>query len=123
MKITVKKSTAGLGLFSQELIEKGNFVIEYTGEKITHKVANEREGRYLFTLNSRFVIDGRGRENPARYINHSCKPNCEPIIDGGRIIINSIKKIESGDELTYDYGKEYFDAFIGSNCKCEACKI
>ncbi|KKT88588.1 MAG: SET domain-containing protein [Candidatus Moranbacteria bacterium GW2011_GWC2_45_10] len=92
-KFKVKRSSAGLGLFATESIAKGDFVIEYTGEKITHSVANERRGKYLFTLNSRYVIDGRGRENLARYINHSCKPNCEAVIDKGRAKINAVRDI------------------------------
>lgn len=121
-KVKVKKASAGLGLFSEESIESGDFVIEYTGEKITHKIADKRAGRYLFTLNSRYVIDGRKRHNLARYINHCCKPNCEPEIDAGKIIIRAKKKIAPGEELTYDYGKEYFESLIGKNCRCEACR-
>lgn len=120
-KVKVKRSFAGLGLFAEKQFQRGDFVIEYTGEKITHTEADQREGRYLFTLNSKYVIDGKKHENLARYINHSCKPNCEPVIDGGKIIINAKKKIEPGEELTYDYGREYFDEFIGSSCRCEVC--
>ena len=121
-KVKVKRSKAGLGLFSEEPIGKGDFVIEYTGEKITHKEADQREGRYLFTLNSRYVIDGRKHHNLARYINHSCNPNCEPEIDAGKIVIRAKKKIKRNEDLTYDYGKDYFEAFIGKACRCEACK-
>ena len=122
-KFKVKRSSAGLGLFATESIAKGDFVIEYTGEKITHSVANERRGKYLFTLNSRYVIDGRGRENLARYINHSCKPNCEAVIDKGRAKINAVRDIQAGEELSYDYGKEYTDEYIKPHgCRCEKCQ-
>ncbi|KKT93409.1 MAG: SET domain-containing protein [Parcubacteria group bacterium GW2011_GWC1_45_14] len=74
-KFKVKRSSAGLGLFATESISKGDFVIEYTGEKITHTEANERRGKYLFTLNSRYVIfplrDRRQRAGEPRKIYQS----------------------------------------------------
>ncbi len=122
-KLKVKRSSAGLGLFATKAIDKNCLVIEYTGEKITHKEANKREGRYLFTLNSKYVIDGKGRENIARYINHSCAPNCEAVIRNGKILINSIRKINPSEEITYDYGSEYVEEFIKPfGCKCSHCK-
>jgi SET domain-containing protein len=81
LKYAVKKSSAGLGLFATEPFKKGDLVIEYTGEKITEAEANQRGGKYLFELNDDWTIDGKGRENKARYLNHSCKPNCYPELD------------------------------------------
>lgn len=121
--LQIKKSYAGLGLFTEKPIAKKDFVIEYTGEKITHAEANRREGKYLFTLNSRYVIDGKDRKNIARYINYSCVPNCEAVIDKGRILINAIRNIKSGEELTYDYGRDYVEGFIKPfGCKCSKCQ-
>jgi hypothetical protein len=122
-KYLVKKSATGLGLFSNIQIAKGEFVIEYTGKVMTSKEANEKGGKYLFEINSRTTIDGSGRENLARYINHSCRPNCEATIKNKQIIIRSIKEIKPGDELTYNYGKEYFNEYIKPfGCKCAYCK-
>lgn len=123
-KLRVKKSSAGLGLFADEDIKKDAFVIEYIGEKITLEESNVRGGKYLFTLNKKFVIDGKARSNTARYINHSCKPNCEVEIYERKWQINVYAKrnIKAGEELTYDYGKEYWDEHIKPfGCRCEKC--
>lgn len=120
----VGRATAGLGLFARENLRKGSFIIEYTGEQISHKEADKKGGRYLFTLNDQWVIDGTGRKNQARYLNHSCAPNCEAIIeDDAHIMIYALTDISKGDELTYDYGKEYFDDIIGGrhHCRCRTC--
>jgi len=123
-KFSVKKSATGLGLYSNLQIKKGEFVIEYTGKVLTSKEANEKGGKYLFELNSRITIDGSGRENLARYINHSCRPNCEAIIKNKHILIYSTKGIKPNEELTYNYGKEYFKEYIKPyGCKCAYCKI
>lgn len=121
----VGRATAGLGLFATEKVAKRTFIIEYTGTKISHEEANQKGGRYLFTLNKKWIIDGMGRENPARYLNHSCTPNCEAVIENDtHIMIYAIKNISDGDEFTYDYGKEYFDDIIGGkdHCRCRTCK-
>lgn len=123
-KYTVKKSSAGLGLFASVDFKKGDLVIEYTGEKITEAEANIRGGKYLFELNDKWTIDGKGRENTARYLNHSCKPNCEPELDDKEehIYIYAKKAIKTGEELTYNYGKMYFNDLIGKNsCRCASC--
>jgi len=120
---TVKKSSAGLGLFACKAFENEDFIIEYKGEKITHDEADRRGGKYLFTLNEKWVVDGKERANTARYINHSCDPNIEAIIeDDKRIIFQAIRSIEPGEELTFDYGKEYVEDIIAkAGCKCEPC--
>jgi uncharacterized protein len=121
-KLEVKRSKAGLGLFAGEDIPKGKFVIEYRGPILTNDQANEKGGLYLFEINSRKTIDGSVRWNTARYINHSCRPNCEPIIKKGRVFIHSRKKISAGEELNYDYGKEFFNDYIKpKGCRCEKC--
>ncbi|MCK9445345.1 SET domain-containing protein [bacterium] len=123
-KFLVKKAATGLGLYSNFQIKKGEFVIEYTGKILTSKEANEKGGKYLFELNSRVTIDGSGRENLARYINHACRPNCEARIENKHILIYSIKTIKPNEELTYNYGKEYFNEYIKPyKCKCAHCKM
>lgn len=123
-KYQVKKSSAGLGLFATDEFKKGELVIEYTGETITEAEANRRGGKYLFELNDSFTIDGKGRENTARYLNHACKPNCYPELseDEKQIFIFAKRKIQKGEELTYNYGKMYFNDLIGKNtCLCASC--
>lgn len=122
--LALKKSTSGLGLFTKEPLKKGDLVIEYTGEKITEEEANKRGGKYLFELNDNWTIDGKGRENIARYLNHSCKPNCYPELDEKEehIYIYAKRNIKADEELTYNYGKMYFDDLIKSvGCKCDSC--
>ena len=120
----VKRSSAGLGLFTLRNFKKGEYLIDYTGELITTDEADERGGRYLFEVNSKWTIDGKGRENLARYINHSCRPNCEPEIQGKRIKIFALRNIKEGEELHYDYGQEYMDDIIipDGGCKCAHCQ-
>lgn len=122
-RFSVKRSFSGLGLFANDSFKKGDFVIEYTGKKLTDEEADQKGGKYLFKVKKNLTIDGTERHNLARYLNHSCRPNCEALIDGNRIVIEAKKKISPGEELTYDYGKEYFDEFIKSHgCRCSACR-
>lgn len=117
--VRVGKSSAGLGLFATRDYKKGERVIEYIGRVISPEEEYTSRSKYLFEISSRKTIDGTMRENTARYINHSCKPNCEPQIVRGRIFIDTIKKIKSGEEFTYDYGEEYFDEHIKPfGCRC-----
>jgi hypothetical protein len=119
----VGRSRTGLGLFATAPIRKGKFIIEYTGKRVLWKeVDDEDQNRYFFDLNTRWAIDGAGRRNTARYINHSCKPNAEPYETRGRIKIYARRGIKPGEEITYDYGKEYFDQFLEPvGCKCDGC--
>lgn len=120
--LKVKRSSAGLGLFATQLIKKGSFIIEYIGEVIDLKEANKRGGKYLFETSSNRYIDGKERKNIARYINHSCKQNCEVEIRRGRILVFAKRDIQPGEELHYDYGKEYFDQHIKPHgCRCRTC--
>lgn len=119
--VRVKRGLAGLGLYAEQDIPKGKFVIEYTGELITDDEADQRGGKYLFQLGNGKTIDGKGRENVGRYINHGCRPNCETDVVGNRVYISTIRSVKAGDELTYDYGKEYFDFYIKPHgCRCAA---
>jgi uncharacterized protein len=121
----VGRATTGLGLFATARIEKGAFIVEYVGRRITTAEADRREARgakYMYELNSRWTIDGSSRRNIARYANHGCRPNAESDIVKGKVILRAIKTIEPGDEITYDYGPEYFDLIIKPmGCKCARC--
>jgi len=120
-KTISKRSYAGLGLFAGEYIAKKDFIIEYVGEIIDKKESDRRGGKYLFETSKNRVIDGKDRSNKARYINHSCNPNCEVRIERGHINVYAIKDIALGEELGYDYGKEYCDEFC-TPCLCHACR-
>lgn len=118
-KLEVKKSIAGLGLFATAPIKKGSFIIEYTGPLLSDEEVDRKGGKYLFALGKDWTISGDGRENIARYINHSCvRTNCEPIQYAMRMKIRCTRDIKPGEELFYDYGKEYFDEFIKGHCQC-----
>jgi len=118
----VKKSKTGHGLFADQVIPKNKFIIEYWGKLVTDEEAEKIQGKYLFELENGKTIVGTTRENTARYANHSCKPNAEVHIYGNRVFIYSLRKIEEGEEIVYDYGKEYFNHFIKPyGCKCGKC--
>ena len=120
---TVKRSSAGLGLFACKEIKKGDRIIEYIGKMLTAAQANEKGGQYLFEISTRRTIDGTTRKNTARYINHSCAPNTESEVEGSQVFIDAIKKILPGEEITYDYGKEFWKTYIKpKGCRCVRCK-
>ena len=103
----------GWGVFAIEPINKNTRIIAYTGERITHAESLRRERRYLrdgniwcFTLDSRWVVDGAVGGSDARFINHSCTPNCYSYIMGGIIWIRAARNIRAGEELTYNYYTE-----------------
>lgn len=122
----IGRAKTGLGLFAIVPIKKGAFIIDYKGARITHAEAERREARgrrYIFEINGRWSIDGSSRRNPARYANHSCRPNAESALAKGKLIFRAIKAIKSGEEITYDYGREYFDLFIKPiGCRCAKCQ-
>jgi uncharacterized protein len=123
----IGRSRTGLGLFATKPIKKGAKIIRYFGPLLDSK--NEKhdgiENKYLFELNNRWTIDGSVRKNIARYINHACKPNSESDVNvrKRRVVIRAIKKIEPGEEINYDYGTDYFKAYLKPiGCKCDACE-
>jgi SET domain-containing protein len=119
----VKRTTTGLGLFALATIPKGARIIEYTGPLVTNaEVERRKTGKYFFGVNTKWSIDGSPRSNIARYINHSCRPNAEALISGRRVWIWAKRKIRAGEEITYDYGQEYFDVHIKpKGCRCQKC--
>ncbi len=119
----VKRGVSGLGLFAVTAFRKGERVIEYVGELIDDEEADRRSNRYLFEIKKDLNIDGSTRSNAARYVNHSCRPNCTDDIVGKRIFYRSKRRIEPGEELTIDYGQEYYDRFIAPyGCRCGNAK-
>jgi hypothetical protein len=122
-QVRVARSNSGLGLFATGPFKKGEFIAQYWGRKLTEAQADAADNKYLFELNSKWTIDGATRRNTARYINHSCRPNGQIDITGGKILIRAKRKIEPGEEITYNYGKNYFKAFIKPHgCRCAHCK-
>jgi SET domain-containing protein len=101
----------GRGAFALRQIRKGTRIIEYLGDRITHRQADlryenksERDNHtFLFIVDRGVVIDGGVSGNEARFINHCCDPNCESVIDDRRVFIEAIRTVKPGEELTYDY--------------------
>ncbi|MGH7627370.1 MAG: SET domain-containing protein [Gemmatimonadaceae bacterium] len=101
----------GLGAFATAPIPAGTRLIEYTGERLTPAAADarypdtplERHHTFLFAIDDDVVIDAAVGGNDARFINHSCEPNCDAVIEDGRIWIETIRTIAAGLELAYDY--------------------
>ena len=121
----IGRSRTGLGLFATEPIAKRTFIVEYSGRRLNNKQAEAMEAKnskYLYELNSRWTIDGSSRKNIGRYANHSCRPNCETDPRKGKVFIRAIKNIKPGEEITYNYGRDYVSWFIKPyGCKCEKC--
>lgn len=120
--LKVKRSVAGLGLFTQEPIKKGACIIEYAGKVLTKEEDEASNSLYLFLVAKNKTIDGAVRTNTARYINHSCRPNCEIDIYKQRVWVMAKRNIKAGEELTYDYDTDYFEAYIKpKGCRCAKC--
>jgi hypothetical protein len=123
----VGRSRTGLGLFATKPIKKGAKIVRYFGPLLDSKKKKDDaiENKYLFELNGRWTIDGSVRENIARYINHACRPNAESDVKPRKrkVVIRAIKNIEPGEEINYDYGTDYFKAYLKPiGCKCDACE-
>jgi hypothetical protein len=123
----VGRSRTGLGLFATKPIKKGAKIVRYFGPLLDSRKKKDDavENKYLFELTSRWTIDGSVRKNVARYINHACKPNAESDVKPRKrkVVIRAIKNIEPGEEINYDYGTDYFKAYLKPiGCKCEACE-
>ena len=101
----------GLGAFATRAIAAGTRLIEYAGQRLTPAEADERypdrdddrHHTFLFAIDDDVVIDAAVGGNDARYINHSCDPNCDAVVDDGRIWIETIRDVSPGEELAYDY--------------------
>ena len=131
-----RSSLHGSGLFANHDIKKGEQVIQYIGDKVTKREGDKRADKqikkaeknkkngmvYVFELNKKYDIDGGVSRNYARFINHSCDPNCEVDITNNEIWISSIKKIKKGAELTYNYGYTFDTDYEEHLCKCGSKK-
>lgn len=131
--VVLKRSKVhGTGVFAKKNIPKDTDIIEYVGRKITkaesdkisdvhmnnHKKNTKDNGAvYIFTLNKKYDIDGQVPWNTAKFINHSCNPNCEADIKKGHIWISSVKDIEKGEEISYNYGYD-LDCYEEHPCRC-----
>jgi hypothetical protein len=127
----------GYGAFALKDIPRRTRLIEYKGEKISNAESDrrypddpdERHHTFLFTLNSKWLIDAAYDGNDARFINHSCEPNCEAVIGREHIWIETLRRIPAGAELSYDYQYEYLDnytekdlAFYPCTCGSPKCR-
>ena len=127
----------GLGVFAARRIPRGTRVIEYLGERVSHAEADRRYDHkdagdshtFLFIVDERTVIDAGIDGNEARFVNHSCEPNCESVIENQRVYIDAIRTIEPGEELTYDYQIKReaddppdIDAIFACRCGVEGCR-
>jgi SET domain-containing protein len=125
--VRVGLSTAGLGLFATKTFARGGYIVTYRGRRIPTDEAHARESRfgakYMFEINNQWAIDGSSRKNLARYTNHSCNANAKAILRKGQIVLVALRSIAMGEEITFDYGKDYFDLFIkDSGCRCSECR-
>jgi SET domain-containing protein len=127
----------GSGVFAVRPIRKGTRIIEYTGERITHAQADSRyeskddrdNHTFLFIVDRKTVIDAGVDGNEARFINHSCDPNCESVIEERRVFIEALRNIAPGEELAYDYQIKRdaddpadIDEIFACRCGSEACR-
>jgi uncharacterized protein len=124
--VRIGRSATGLGLFAAKSIAKRAYIVAYRGKRIptaeAHRREREGKAKYMFELNARWTIDGSSRRNLGRYINHACRPNCEAVLRRGQLIFVSLREIAPGEEITLDYGKDYFDLFIAPlGCRCATC--
>jgi hypothetical protein len=122
----IGRSITGFGLFATRPIKKKTRIAEYRGPILDYETAQRAENRgnrYLFEVSKQRTIDGTPRYNVARYANHSCNPNAEPIVWRGRVFIKSMRNIKPGEEIVYDYGVDYLRNVIGrSGCRCSRCR-
>ena len=121
--LKIGRSRTGLGVYAEEPIKRGVRITEYTGRPLKPGEEYTSRSKFLFKISRTKTIDGTVKSNAARYFNHSCAPNCRAENTGRRIYIVSRRYIDPGEELTYHYGKEYFDQHIGpKGCRCLKCE-
>ncbi len=136
-KIAARKSQIhGNGVFALMPIARGERIIEYKGKRRTHADVDAGDSgdadsghTFLFTLNDEYVIDANFSGNTARWINHSCRPNCEAVLEENekdpkksKVFIEARRAIKAGDELTYDYGITLDEPHTARLKKIWACR-
>ncbi|MDB6087702.1 MAG: hypothetical protein JWN85_486 [Gammaproteobacteria bacterium] len=127
----------GKGVFAARQIKKGERIIEYLGERVSHDEADRRyeekdendSHTFLFIVDSKTVIDAGTHGNEARFFNHSCDPNCESVVESRRVFIEALRAIEPGEEMTYDYqiyreegDPENIDQIFACRCGFPQCR-
>ncbi len=136
--IQVRRSRLhGRGVFALRRIRRGTRIIEYLGDRVSHREADERyrhkaaddNHTFLFIVDRGVVIDAGANGNDARFINHSCDPNCESTIEDRRVFIEAIRTIQPGEELCYDYqiGRDRHDPpnvdeIFACRCGARGCR-
>lgn len=119
--LEVRQSTIhGTGGYARRDIPAGTMIVEYVGERISKAESNRRceaENEYIFTIDEVWDLDGKVPWNPARFINHSCAPNCEAEWDESRIFINALRDIKQGEELFFNYNYDLED-YKEHPCRC-----
>jgi hypothetical protein len=133
----LRSKVHGSGVFAERAIRKGKRVIEYIGERVSHAEADRRydtkdendNHTFLFIVDRRTVIDAGVDGNDARFINHSCDPNCESVTEDRRVFIEAIRTIAAGEELAYDYQIQRdkddpanIDEVFACRCGAEECR-
>jgi uncharacterized protein len=137
-RIKVRRSKVhGSGVFAAQRIRKGQRIMEYLGERISHAEADRRyenkdasdNHTFLFIVDRKTVIDAGAGGNEARLINHSCEPNCESVIESRRVFIEALRSIAPGEELAYDYQIQRdkddpanVDEVFACRCRAENCR-
>jgi SET domain-containing protein len=136
--IKVRRSKVhGRGVFAARAIKKGERIVEYLGERVSHAEADRRYAHkhdndnhtFLFIVDRKTVIDAGVDGNLARYINHSCDPNCESVTAQRRVFIDALRNIGAGEELAYDYqiqrdadDPDNIDAIFACRCAAKSCR-
>ena len=136
--VRVRRSRVhGQGVFARRRIRKGTRIIEYLGDRVSHKEADRRyedkttadNHTFLFIVDRGVVIDATHNGNDARFINHGCDPNCESVIEDRRVFIEAVRTIQPGEELCYDYqiGRDKddppdVDEIFACRCGADECR-
>ena len=117
-----KSGIHGYGGFATRPFRTGARVVEYLGERITKEESFKRcqaQNWFIFGLDEEYDLDGNVTWNPARFINHSCQPNCEAVCDEGHVWIVALRDIRPGEEVTFNYGYDLID-IDEHRCRCGA---
>jgi len=132
-----RSAVHGLGVFATRRIRRGTRVVEYLGERVSHREADRRYERkssrdshtFLFVVDRGVVIDAGANGNEARFINHGCDPNCEAVTEERRVFVEAIRTIRPGEELSYDYAISRdkddppdIDTVFACRCSAESCR-
>jgi uncharacterized protein len=132
-----RSSVHGLGVFAARRIRTGTRIVEYLGERISHREADRRyehkssrdSHTFLFVVDRGVVIDAGANGNEARFINHGCDPNCESVTEERRVFVEATRTIQPGEELTYDYSIKRdrddppdIDVVFACRCGADSCR-